>query len=75
MYVLDSRTSECLHYEHVQGYPRQKVVKIPRDVLNKHANVEIRNDLLDCSIDICSVEVCLSLLFHPWRMNFFFFFG
>lgn len=62
MFVLDSQTSECLHYVHVQGHPRPKVVNVPREVLNGHSTIGIRNDLIDCSIDICSAEVrfCIS---------------
>ncbi|KAI9510867.1 nucleotide-diphospho-sugar transferase [Russula earlei] len=50
-------TSECLHYEPVTGYPPKRIAKIPRGVLENHPNVEIRNDLIDCSIDVCAVEV------------------
>jgi translation initiation factor eIF-2B subunit epsilon len=57
VFVLDPETSECLHYEHVQGYPRAKGINIPREILSGHPDLEIRNDLLDCSIDVCSVEV------------------
>ena len=57
IFVLDPETSECLHYEHVLGYPRQKWVNIPREILAAHPEIEIRNDLLDCSIYICAVEV------------------
>ena len=55
--MLDPETSECLHYEHIQGYPRPKGINIPREILSGHPDLEIRNDLLDCSIDVCSVEV------------------
>ena len=57
MYVLDPGTSECLHYEPVIGYPASSHVNIPREILAEHPEVEIRNDLIDCSIDVCSVEV------------------
>ncbi|THU86422.1 nucleotide-diphospho-sugar transferase [Dendrothele bispora CBS 962.96] len=57
VFVIDSETSECLHYEPVMGYPPTKVAGIPREILAEHPEVEIRNDLIDCSIDICSVEV------------------
>ncbi|KIM49219.1 hypothetical protein M413DRAFT_438384 [Hebeloma cylindrosporum] len=57
VFVLDPETSECLHYEHIQGYPRPKGINIPREILSGHPDLEIRNDLLDCSIDVCSVEV------------------
>lgn len=56
VYVLDPSTSECLHYEPVVGYPPKSHVSIPREVLAEHSEVEIRNDFIDCSIDICSVE-------------------
>ena len=60
MYVIDTDTDECLHYEPVTGYPPKKVARVPREILESHPNLEIRYDLIDCAIDICSVEV----LFH-----------
>ncbi|KAI0082729.1 hypothetical protein K474DRAFT_1654876 [Panus rudis PR-1116 ss-1] len=57
IFVLDPETSECLHYEHVTGYPPKKFANIPREILAEHPEVEIRNDLIDCGIDVCSVEV------------------
>lgn len=58
VFVLDAETSECLHYEPVIGYPPTRQVAIPREVLLEHPEVEIRYDLIDCAIDVCSVEVC-----------------
>ncbi|KAH9946000.1 nucleotide-diphospho-sugar transferase [Epithele typhae] len=57
VYVLDPETSECLHYEPYIGYPPKPHISIPREILAEHPEVEIRNDLIDCSIDVCSVEV------------------
>ncbi|EIW85031.1 nucleotide-diphospho-sugar transferase [Coniophora puteana RWD-64-598 SS2] len=57
VYVLDPETSECLHYEAVTGYPPKAHASIPREILDEHPEVEVRNDLIDCSIDVCSVEV------------------
>ncbi|KAJ4488105.1 nucleotide-diphospho-sugar transferase, partial [Lentinula aciculospora] len=57
VFVLDSKTSECLHYEPIMGYPPSTGAKIPREILATHQDVEIRHDFIDCSIDICSVEV------------------
>ncbi|KAI0709378.1 nucleotide-diphospho-sugar transferase [Earliella scabrosa] len=57
VYVLDPDTSECLHYEPVVGYPPKAHVSIPREILAEHPEVEIRYDFIDCSIDVCSVEV------------------
>jgi translation initiation factor eIF-2B subunit epsilon len=57
VFVLDAETSECVHYEPVMGYPPTTVTQIPREILVEHPEVEIRNDLIDCSIDVCAVEV------------------
>ncbi|KAG7092347.1 hypothetical protein E1B28_008707 [Marasmius oreades] len=57
IFVLDSETSECLHIESVIGYPRKTHIRIPREILVEHPDVDIRNDLIDCGIDVCSVEV------------------
>ncbi|RDB21277.1 Translation initiation factor eIF-2B subunit epsilon [Hypsizygus marmoreus] len=57
VFVLDAETSECLYYESVTGFPKTTIAHVPREVLASHPEIEIRNDLIDCSIDICSVEV------------------
>ncbi|KAL1745637.1 nucleotide-diphospho-sugar transferase [Schizophyllum fasciatum] len=57
MFVIDPETSECLHYEHVVGYPLKRTAHIPREIFAEHPELEIRNDLIDCQIDVCSVEV------------------
>ncbi|EJD05818.1 nucleotide-diphospho-sugar transferase [Fomitiporia mediterranea MF3/22] len=57
VFVLDSKTQECLHYEAVKGYPPQTHARIPREILKDHPELEIRNDLIDCGIDVCSLEV------------------
>ncbi|KAG8217822.1 hypothetical protein J3R82DRAFT_5987 [Butyriboletus roseoflavus] len=57
VFVLDPETSECLHYEPVTGYPPKKYANIPREILVEHPEVDIRNDLIDCSIDVCSVDI------------------
>ncbi|KAH8117331.1 nucleotide-diphospho-sugar transferase [Phellopilus nigrolimitatus] len=57
VFVLDSNTQECLHYEAMQGYPPKSHAHIPREIFNEHPDVEIRNDLIDCYIDVCSLEV------------------
>ncbi|OBZ72704.1 putative translation initiation factor eIF-2B subunit epsilon [Grifola frondosa] len=48
-----------LHYEPVIGYPLKAHASIPREILAEHPEVDVCDDLIDCSIDICSVEV-------PW---------
>lgn len=63
IFTLDATTSQCLHYEATPGYPPKTVAGIPRNLLMEHPEIEIRNDLIDCSIDICSVEVCITFIF------------
>lgn len=57
--MLDEDTGECLHYEAVAGVPLKKGACIPMEAISQHRHVEVRNDLIDCGIDICSVEVRL----------------
>ena len=57
MFLLDPSTSQCLHYESIIASPPKSHFNVPRDILKAHPEVEIRNDLLDCAIDICTVEV------------------
>ncbi|KIK59771.1 hypothetical protein GYMLUDRAFT_44223 [Collybiopsis luxurians FD-317 M1] len=57
VFVVDSETSECLHYQPIMGYPPTTIASVPREILETHPDIEIHNDFIDCSIDICSVEV------------------
>ncbi|KIL69661.1 hypothetical protein M378DRAFT_184070 [Amanita muscaria Koide BX008] len=57
VFALDSKTSECLHYQPVIAYPPTRFVQIPRERLESHPEIDIRYDLIDCGIDVCSVEV------------------
>ncbi|KAF5315880.1 hypothetical protein D9611_004610 [Ephemerocybe angulata] len=57
IFVVDSETSECLHYEPSFAFPKKQHANIPREVLAEHKEVEIRYDLIDCGIDVCSFEV------------------
>ncbi|KXN85472.1 putative translation initiation factor eIF-2B subunit epsilon [Leucoagaricus sp. SymC.cos] len=61
IFVVDPATSECLHYESITGFPSTKVAKMPREILAEHSEVEIRNDLIDCSIDVCVVTLLTAL--------------
>ena len=61
-FVIDPTKDRCLHYEEVQPGGR---IHIEAEVLDKHAELDIRQDLVDCRIDICTPDV-LSL----WSDNF-----
>ncbi|KAF8628435.1 hypothetical protein AX15_003954 [Amanita polypyramis BW_CC] len=57
VFALDSQTYECLHYQPVIAHPPTRFVNIPRELLESHPEIDIRYDLIDCGIDVCSVEV------------------
>ena len=55
-FVIDPTTKRCVHYEQLrpQETPR---LDIGEEVLKDHLEVEVREDLIDCGIDICTPEV------------------
>lgn len=66
VFVLDPSKERCLHYEetnHNTGGGTN--VDIDPDLLSSYSELEIREDLIDCYIDICTPDV-LSL----WSDNF-----
>ncbi|KAG8895449.1 hypothetical protein FRC01_012355, partial [Tulasnella sp. 417] len=53
--VMNAETSQCVHYEYMQ---RDKTdFDLPAEVITKHRDLDVRIDLLDCGIDICSPDV------------------
>lgn len=54
--ALDRKTCQMILFDN--QYKNQSV-QIPLQLLKEHPNVAIRNDLLDCHIDICSPELIL----------------
>ena len=57
VFLLDSLTNECLKYEYFPRFPSNKSVIFNPSFLKAHPEISIHNDLIDCYIDICSVEV------------------
>ncbi|KAG4304648.1 hypothetical protein PORY_002041 [Pneumocystis oryctolagi] len=57
VFVIEADTHQCLHYEPIQAKPRTKTISIDSEIFNDHTKIEIRNDLIDCHVDICSPEV------------------
>ena len=55
--MLDVDTAECLHYDAVAGVRLKKSLHILREAFIEHWDVDARNDLIVCGIDIFSVEV------------------
>lgn len=65
VFVTDPKNNQCLFYEPVDDLPRKSRIEMSPEVFENHAQIEIRNDLVDPYLDICSVEVrvCTSLIF------------
>ncbi|CAO3567435.1 unnamed protein product [Mortierella alpina] len=60
LFVLDQDSKECLHYQPVKAFKttrQDRRMTMNMEVFDEHPEVQIRNDLIDCQIDICSVEV------------------
>jgi len=59
VWTLDKDTKECLNYEGVPAVPklRKATIPDPKAFLKTRGEIEIRNDLIDCGIDVCSAEV------------------
>ena len=66
VFVIDTTTERCLHYEEV-GHKRgtKKHISLEPEILNSSHEVEVRQDLIDCRIDLCTQDVLLA-----WSDNF-----
>lgn len=66
LFVIDPEAERCVHYGEM-GRPTKtgRSVQIDPQLLTTHRQLEVRTDLIDCYIDICTPEA-LSL----WSDNF-----
>jgi translation initiation factor eIF-2B subunit epsilon len=55
-FVIDPQDGRCVHYEQMRPHQTPRL-DIAEEVLKDHVEVEVREDLLDCGIDICTPEV------------------
>lgn len=65
VFVIDPSKDRCLHFEQMPNREQKHVVSIDPELLSSHQELEIRQDLIDCGIDICTPDV-LAL----WSDNF-----
>ncbi|KAI0463890.1 hypothetical protein LJB42_002898 [Komagataella kurtzmanii] len=56
-FMVDRATGKCLYYEQIGG--AKKAVSIDPELLTGIDEFEIRNDLVDCHVDICAPQVPL----------------
>jgi translation initiation factor eIF-2B subunit epsilon len=57
VFVVDPTKNRCLHYEEMHPLQANKYVNIDPDLLTSHSEMEIRTDLIDCGMDICTPDV------------------
>jgi translation initiation factor eIF-2B subunit epsilon len=57
VFVIDPSKKRCLHYEEMHPLQANKYVNLDPDLLSEHSEMEIRTDLIDCGIDICTPDV------------------
>lgn len=66
LFVIDPDAERCVHYEEMgRRTTNRRSVQIDPQLLTTHRQLEVRSDLIDCYIDICTPEA-LSL----WSDNF-----
>ncbi|CAG8979026.1 hypothetical protein HYALB_00012708 [Hymenoscyphus albidus] len=57
VFVIDPTQNRCIHYEEMNPLQANKYVNLDPDLLKEHTEMEIRTDLIDCGIDICTPDV------------------
>ena len=57
LFIMNSNTSEIVYYHGLEGRHSKTRFNLDLDVFDKNDELEARIDLLDCRIDICSIEV------------------
>ncbi|KAF9888348.1 hypothetical protein FE257_008781 [Aspergillus nanangensis] len=58
VFVVDPTKDRCLHYEEIDHHtPETTRLNIDTDIILSHAELDIRQDLIDCNIDICTPDV------------------
>ncbi|KAK0904350.1 translation initiation factor eIF-2B epsilon subunit, GEF [Friedmanniomyces endolithicus] len=54
-FVIDPETDRCIHYEQVRPRTSPRL-NIPEEVLKDHVEIDMREDLIDCGIDIYTLD-------------------
>lgn len=65
VFVIDPTKDRCLHFEQMPNREQAHFLSMDPDLLSSHQEIDIRQDLIDCGIDICTPDV-LAL----WSDNF-----
>jgi len=67
LFAIDPSKKRCVHYEQISSSIERahSHIELDPELLSTHKELELRNDLIDCGIDICTPDV-LAL----WSDNF-----
>lgn len=65
VFVVDPTKDRCLHFEQMPNKDGTHFLSIDPELLSSHQEIDVRQDLIDCGIDICTPDV-LAL----WSDNF-----
>jgi NDP-sugar pyrophosphorylase family protein len=65
VFVIDPTKERCLHFEQMPNKERSHFLSIDPELLSENQELDVRQDLIDCGIDICTPDV-LAL----WSDNF-----
>ena len=57
VFVVDPTNNRCLHYEEMHPLQANKYVNIDPELISTHTEMEVRADLIDCGVDICTPDV------------------
>lgn len=56
-FLVDPSTGRCLHYEETHPLQSDHYLTLDPTLLEDHTALEMRSDLIDCGIDICTPDV------------------
>ena len=66
VFVIDPLAERCLHYEEMGGRRGgSRYISLDPELLTSHGEIDVRDDLIDCHIDICALDVLAQ-----WSDNF-----
>src|SRR5947209_3724554 len=55
---MDKAGRRCLHYEEIRSQRKgRRFITIDPELLKEHKDIKVRNDLIDCYVDIISPDV------------------
>ncbi|PKI82944.1 translation initiation factor eIF-2B epsilon subunit, GEF [Malassezia vespertilionis] len=66
VFAVSPLSSQLMHYASVPAVPRKQLLKLPLELFEdantlglcgKGSEIDVRNDLVDCGVDICSIDV------------------